>query len=330
LAPRIFPVPRIVISKCIEFEDVRWDGGRIASAFVRQLTPYIDPILVCPEVEIGLGVPRDPVRLVSSAGTMRLLQPRTEEDLTVKMTHFIQTFFDSLPAVDGFILKNRSPTSAIRDAKIYLNTEKNASPLRRGPGIFGAAVLNTFPHLAIEDDGRLRNPRIKEHFLTKIYTLASFRAAKTATASQALLKFHTENKLLLKAYSQKNLRNLGRLVATRDEQPDEAVVREYAAGLFAALRRPPRCGADVNVMMTAMGYFSQRLSSDEKKHFLALLEKYRNGTLPKSVVLGVLRSWILRFQSGYLGKQTYFEPYPEPLQDIEAASAYCDKKDYWK
>ena len=128
-------------------------------------------IPVCPEVEIGLGVPGHPVRIVLLNGELRLIQPKTNLDLTEKMRSFADSFLDSLEEIDGFILKRRSPTSAIKDAKIYPTTEKKVAPISKGPGFFAAAVLERFPHLAIEDEGRLRNPRIKEQFLTKLFTL---------------------------------------------------------------------------------------------------------------------------------------------------------------
>lgn len=327
---KVFPKPRVVISRCIEFEHVRWDGGIISSDFVKQLAPHIHPIPVCPEVSIGLGVPRDPLRLVQVRGRPRLVQPSTGLDVTGQMEGFIKSFFDSLPEVDGFILKSRSPTSAIRDAKIYPNPKKNAAPLRRGPGVFGAAVLNSFPHLAIEDEGRLRNPRIREHFLTKIFALAGFREVKSSGSVRSLVTFHTENKLLLKAHSQKHLRVLGRIVARRDSQPFEDMIENYQSALYSALRRPPTCGSNVNVMMNALGYFSDHVAKEEKQFFLDLLGKCRNGDIPQSVPAAILRSWILRLNGDYLSRQTFFEPYPKELVDIEAVTAYCDGKDYWR
>lgn len=327
---RVFPKPRVVVSKCIEFNHVRWDGGIISNDFVKQLIPHVHPIPVCPEVSIGLGVPRNPLRIVQVDGRLRLVQPATNLDVTEKMEGFTESFFHSLPEVDGFILKSRSPTSAIRDAKIYPTTSKNASPLRRGPGIFGAAVLSRFPYLAIEDEGRLRNPRIREHFLTKVFALAGFREVKSSGSIRSLATFHTGNKFLLKAYSEKHLGILGRIAAHSDDQPFKGMIEEYESALFVALGRPPRCGSNIDVMMHALGYFSRRLSKEEKQFFLGLLEKYRDGDIPKSVPTTILRSWILRFRESYLSKQTFFEPYPEELVDIESMTAYCNGKDYWR
>jgi uncharacterized protein YbgA (DUF1722 family)/uncharacterized protein YbbK (DUF523 family) len=327
---RKFIKPIVVISKCIEIENVRWDGGIISSEFVKKLMPHVECIPVCPEVEIGLGIPRDPLRIVSVDDEFRLIQPATGLDLTEKMLRFTDSFLCSLPEVDGFLLKSRSPTSAIRDAKVYPNMKEKVAPVSRGTGFFGRAVLERFPNQAIEDEGRLRNPRIKEHFLTKLYAHASFRNVKESNSEKALVEFHSQNKLLLKAYKERELRILSRIVADRDKKPLAEIIRDYELNLFEALNKAPRCGSNINVMMNAMGYFSKDLSQQEKKFFLGSLKKYRDGKIPKSVCVGILKSWIIRFRQEYLMNQTFFEPYPEELMDIDAATAYCDGKDYWR
>jgi len=322
--------PKVVISKCLEFENVRYDGGIISSVFVKKLMPHVDFIPVCPEVEIGLGIPRDPLRIVTVEGELRLIQPATNLDLTEKMTKFANSFLDSLSEVDGFILKSRSPTSAIKDAKVYPSTNRKVSPISKGPGLFGRTVLQRFPDLAVEDEGRLRNPRIKEHFLTKLFTIARFREVKASNSLRNLVGFHSENKLLLKTYNQKELRKLGKIVANQKSKAFAETIRDYEQHFFGALRRPPRCGSNINVLMNAMGYFSNRLSKEEKAFFLDSLEKYRAAKLPFSVNISILRAWIIRFKENYLAKQTLFEPYPEDLMDIDAMTTYCDGKDYWK
>ncbi len=327
---RKFVKPRVVISKCIEFEKVRWDGQIISSDFVKKLTPYVDFVPICPEVEIGLGVPRDPIRIVRLKGELRLIQPATNFDLTEKMRSFAYSFLDSLQEVDGFILKSRSPTSAIRDAKIYPSIEKKVAPIAKGPGFFAAPVLERFRHLAIEDEGRLRNPRIKEYFLTKLFTLANFRKVKTSNSLRNFVRFHSENKLLLKTHSQKETRILGGIVANQQGEAFDEMVADYEKHLFKALKVAPRCGSTINVMMNALGYFSDKLSKKEKTFFLDLLKKYRAGKLPLSVSTGILKSWIIRFKEDYLMNQSFFEPYPEELVDVDAMTVYCDGKDYWK
>ena len=325
-----FVTPKVVLSRCIEIDPCRYNGLKIASDFVKKLIPYVEVIPVCPEVEIGLGTPRDALRIVMNEDKMRLVQPKTELDFTEKMEKFVNSFLDSLPEIDGFILKGRSPTSAISDAKIYTSTKPGAALKGKGPGFFGKAVLEKFSHLAIEDEGRLRNPNIKSHFLTKLYTLASFRVIKKLESREAIVKFHSENKLLLKAYNEKEMRILGKIVAKRDQYTMGNLISVYEEHLLEALKRAPRCGSQINVLMNSMGYFSKSLSGEEKRFFLKSLDDYKTGVIPLSVLKGIFNSWLIRFQDNYLLSQTFFEPYPKELEDIDLMTSYCDGKDYWK
>ena len=155
-----FLKPRIVISKCIEFDTCRYNGQMISSDFVEKLKSFLEFIPVCPEFEIGLGVPRDPIRVISLGGNLRLIQPKTEKDVTKDMVDFSNSFLDKLSDLDGFILKSKSPSCGIKDVKVHAG---GGIPPKdpKGPGFFGKAVLEKYPNLAIEDEGRLLNSRIK-------------------------------------------------------------------------------------------------------------------------------------------------------------------------
>jgi len=326
---RDFPKPVVVVSKCITFEPVRWNGQIIASDFVEKIKPYVDFIPVCPEVEIGLGVPRDPIRIVLVNGEKRLLQPATGLDFTEKMKSFSESFLNSLNAVDGFILKSGSPSSGFKNVKVYPSIEKVAS-IAKSPGFFGGAVLQKFPNLAVEDERRLLNPRIREHFLTKLFTLASFREVKKSGKVKDLVKFQSDNKYLFTAYNQKELRILGKLAANQDHKAFSETMANYEAHLYYALARTPSVGSNINVLLKIMGYFSHQLSKDEKSFFLSSVDKYRAGRLPMSACLSVLRAWIVRFKQEYLSSQTVLEPYPEQLAEFETNFSEVDGKNYWK
>jgi len=326
---RDFPKPVVVVSKCITFEPVRWNGQIIASEFVEKLKPYIDFVPVCPEMEIGLGVPRNPIRIVLVNGEKRLLQPATGLDFTDRMKKFSKYFLDSLDAVDGFILKSGSPSSGFKNVKVYPSIEKVAS-IGKAPGFFGEAVLQKFPNLAIEDERRLLNLRIREHFLTKLFTLASFREVKKSGKVRDLVKFQSDNKYLLTAYNQKELRILGKEAANQEHKAFDETIKNYETHLYYALARTPSVGANVNVMLKIMGYFSHQLSKDEKSFFLASVDKYREGRLPMSANLNILKAWIVRFKQEYLSSQTVLEPYPEQLVELETVFSEIDGKNYWK
>jgi len=322
---REFPKPNVVVSKCITFEPVRYNAQIIASEFVEKLKPYVNFIPVCPEVEIGLGVPRHPIRIVLVKGERRLMQPATGLDFAEKMERFADSFLNALDEVDGFILKRGSPSSGFKNVKIYPRIEKS-SPIGKGPGFFGKAVLQKYPNLAIEDELRLLNLRIREHFLTKLFTIASFRSVKKSGRIKELIRFHSENKYLLTAYNQKERRILGKIAANQDQKPFIEILQSYETHLHLALVRTPSVGAYINVMQKIMGYFSHQLSKEEKSFFLESVAKYRAGKLALSANLSVLKAWIVRFKEEYLMNQTFLEPYPEELSDLDPVTSQFGEK----
>lgn len=312
---RNYATPKVVVSKCLEFDACRWNGAMIPDAFIRKLKAYVSFNPVCPEFEIGLGIPRNPIRIVKKGNSLRLMQPVTGKDMTAEMIRFSDSFLSSINEVEGFILKGRSPSCGIKDVKYYPGTEKSMS-VEKGSGFFGGAVLKKFSDTAVEDEGRLSNFKIREHFLTRLFALADWRELKKAQSMSKLVGFHAANKLLLMAYNQKELRFLGKIVANHEKRSLTDVYSEYDAHFKKALENMPRYTSNINVLMHALGYFSEKLSGKEKSHFLAILEKYRKGMVPLSGPLSVLQSWISRFDQNYLEQQTYFEPYPEELVEI--------------
>ena len=302
--------PTVVMSKCLELDACRYDGQMVRAPFIKKLMPHVDLDPVCPEVEIGLGIPRDPIRLVALEGAKRLVQPTTARDVTDRMEAFSTRFLVERGEVDGFILKSRSPSCGIRDTKIY-GSNDDLQPLGRGQGMFGAAVLGRFPNAAVEDEGRLTNFRLRHHFLTKLFARASFRNVRSSGKMARLVAFHADNELLLMAYHQTEMRALGRIVANRERRPFGAVTTDYEERLSHALARPPRSTSNINVLMHALGYLSEGLSGAEKKHFLALLDEYRAKRASLSAPLALLQSWIARFDEPHLARQT------EPPAQVE-------------
>jgi uncharacterized protein YbgA (DUF1722 family) len=262
-----------------------------------------------------MGTPREPVRLVLEGDDVKMIQPDTGRDFTKKMERFSHHYVDSLSEVDGFILKRRSPSCGLSDAKIYLE-RGNVPAKQKGPGVFARAVLERFPHAAIEDEGRLNNFRIREHFLTKLFLLARFRGLEEKPTARGLARFQSENKLLFMAYNQKELHLMGRVVANHEKRNLVDVVKSYALHLHQAFARMPRVTSHINVLMHALGYFSKQLVSREKAHFLDLLELYREAKVPLSAAIAAAQSWIARFDNEYLEAQTYFKPYPLELVEI--------------
>jgi uncharacterized protein YbgA (DUF1722 family)/uncharacterized protein YbbK (DUF523 family) len=307
--------PRVLFSRCLGFEACRYNGEIIRSDFVERLKGFVEPITVCPEMAIGLGVPRPPIRIVYLQERMRLIQPASGQDLTERMGIFVRSFLDGLEEVDGFVLKSRSPSCGTRDVKAY-NEEGNIYPAFMRRGFFGGAVLERFPDKPVTDEGRLLNFLLRESFLCQLFALARFRKLRQAPTMGKLVEFHTRHKLLILAYNQEALQQLGRLVANPGHRPVEMVCREYEKILSRALSRPPKYTAAINVLLHALGYFKERLSSAEKAFFLDAIEGYRQGRLPLSVPVNLVRSYIVRFDEPYLKEQVFFNPYPEGLVAI--------------
>jgi len=325
---RIFRRPRIVVSKCIEFAHCRYNGDMITSHIVERLKEYADFIPVCPEVEIGLGIPRPTLRIVRIGDNDHLVQPETERDVSEEMTMFARQFLESLPEVDGFILKNKSPTSGLRDAKVYPSAGKSA-PIGHGPGFFGRMVLDRYPLLPVEDEGRLRNVRIRDHFLTRIFTLADFRETKTRGRIRDLVRFHTGNKYLLHAHSQRLQKEMGVIVANHEGLSEGVVFERYGTLLGRALARAPSYRTNIDVLLHAMGHFRDRIGPGERDFFLRSLERYRDGRASVCAPKNIIALWIERFDEENLRDQTFFAPFPEDL--IEPGPAETDRgRDFWK
>lgn len=326
---REFVRPKVVVSRCLGFDHCRYNGNIISSPIVAKLAEYVDFLPVCPEVEIGLGIPRDPVRIILENGEHRLVQSESGKDLTEVMEAFCTDFLDSTGEIDGFILKYRSPSCGIKDVKIYPTAALKSGAIGKTSGFFGGAVLKKFPHLAIEDEGRLRNARIKEHFMTKLFMLAAFRKVKSEGRMKDLIAFHTENKYLLMAYNQAELRKLGAIVANKEGLSFQELTSVYQMHLYSALSRPPRYTSTINVLMHAFGHFSQKLSSQEKALFLDWIQKYREGKTSLCPAINTIRSWALRFEDQFLTNQTLFEPYPEGMMEVDPVNSHL-REDLWE
>ena len=305
--------PKILISKCLEFEACRYDGQIITNKYVKKLKKYVDFVTVCPEVEIGLGTPRDPIHLINSKGSMSLYQPTTKKSLGKKMTKFSKEFTNSIDNIDGIILKSKSPSCAISTAKHYPNI-KARQIMGKGPGLFANHLIQDFPDLPKEEETRLNDVFLREHFYTSIFIISDFRSVKTF---KNLYDFHAKHKLVFMVYNQVKLYNLGRVAANHDEKDIKKVLNKYYKLLLDIFIRRPRYVSHINTQMHAFGYYKKQLSKKEKDYFLDLLEEYRNKKIPVSTINSVLNAWNVRFENKYLLQQSYFSPYPEGLVELK-------------
>jgi len=307
-----FDKPQIVVSRCLGFSGCRFDGSMIPDKFINKLKEYVDCKTVCPEMEIGLGVPRDTIRLVSQDNKIILYQPASGKEYTKEMMDYSLEFLDSIKDIDGFIFKGRSPTCGIKGVKVYLGKEKGAGSIK-GTGIFATQIMKKYPYLAIEEEGRLTNFKIREHFLIKLYIMFKLRQVIKQKSMAQIVEFQAKNKYLLMAYNQKEQKVLGRIVANYDKLPFDVLIDDYRDHLGTTFAKIPRCSNYINALMHIFGYFSQYLSSNEKDFILGNFDNYKKSKIPLSVPLNLLRSYAIKYEQSYLLQQSIWSPYCENL-----------------
>jgi uncharacterized protein YbgA (DUF1722 family)/uncharacterized protein YbbK (DUF523 family) len=311
-----FTKPNVFFSRCLGFDSCRYNGQMITDEFVEHLKPYVNIINVCPEMSLGLKVPRDTLRVVLQNDELRLYQPKTEKDFTKEMNEFADSYLNSLNDIDGFLLKGGSPSCGHKNVKVYNGTSK-VTGSTRGSGLFGNKIKERFSYTPIEDEGRLHNYRIRDNFLARIFMNADFRKVKASNSLNELIHFHTKNKFLLMANSQKYTKVLGRIIANKEGKDIKNIFDEYEKNLNLVFEKLPRHTNNINVLMHAMGHFSKDITKKEIDLILDSFEKYRIGKLTISTPLLLVKSYIVRFNIDYLLDQTYFNPYPEDLIILE-------------
>lgn len=311
-----FIKPNILFSKCLGFEGCRYNGQMITDAFVEHLKSFVNVINVCPEMSIGLEVPRPSIRVVLENNELKLYEPKTGKDYTKEMNEFANSYLNNLHNIDGFLLKSGSPSCGFKNVKIYNGTAK-VTGSKRGMGIFGAKIKEIFPYAPIEDEGRLHNYRIRDNYLTRIFMNADFRNVKRSNCLSELIHFHSRNKLLLTANSQKYTKILGRITANNDGKDIKDIFNDYEENLKLAFEKLPKYTNNINILMHAMGYFSKYITNKETELILDSLEKYKMRKLTIMTPMLLVKSYAVRFHLTYLLEQTYFNPYPEDLIILE-------------
>ncbi|MGB9722038.1 MAG: YbgA family protein [bacterium] len=299
--------PRIVISKCFSYP-VRYNGGIVYDDFVEKLKGFVEYNLVCPEMEIGLGVPRQKIIIIKESNRKLLFQPETGRNLTEDIRKFTDDFVEKVKDIDGFILKSKSPSCGINSANYY----QNKKIIGRTDGFFAEGIKDNFPELAVEHEGRLKNSELREHFLIRIFSFAEFRKLKEEYNANDLVKFHTRYKYLLMTYNQKNLREMGKVVADGKVNIKEKL-EIYEKLFYNTFVKKPSRTKHFNTILHIYGYFSNNLNQKERKHFLNLLEKYKNGNVELRVIIEMIRNFAYRLEDSYLLNQKYLTPFPENL-----------------
>jgi len=305
---------RIGISSCLLGQNVRYDGGHKKDAFVTgPLARFVTFVPVCPEVEVGMGIPRPTIRLVRLGGEVRLRDPKHGLDHTDAMRTWAEARLAGLEKLDlsGYVLKKDSPSCGMERVKVY--SEKGPG-VRDGVGLFAEVLVRRMPLLPVEEEGRLNDLPLRENFIERVF---AYRRLTTLFAGRwtvgDLVRFHTAEKLLLLAHEPKAYQSLGRLVAGAKRLPRREVEKAYGETYMKALRAPATRGKNANVLEHMAGYFKDRLGPAEKAELRETIADYRRGLVPLVVPLTLLRHQVRVHGAPYLDGQVYLEPHPKEL-----------------
>lgn len=306
---------RVGISACLLGHTVRYDGGHKLDRYIRDtLGKYLEFVPVCPEVECGLGVPREAMRLVGDPESPRLVTVRSGRDVTEQMLKWAKHRLEELQEEElcGFIFKSGSPSSGMERVKVY---SPGGMPSLKGRGLFARAFMERFPLLPVEEDGRLHDPKLRENFVERIFVMWRWRKVRKAqNPIAALIDFHTSHKFLILAHSPKHAKEMGKLVADAGVFPPSQALESYEALLMQAMRLLATTAKHLNVLQHMLGYFKKQLSADEKQEMMELLFSFREGHLPLVVPVTLLKHYVRKYGVSYLAQQTYLEPHPLELQ----------------
>ena len=305
---------RIGISSCLLGQKVRFDGGHKRDAFlVDTFGTFVEWVPVCPEVELGLGTPREALRLVRKGDEIRMVNTRSGRDISTEMRQWAQARADTLAGerLCGYVLKKNSPSCGMERVKIYADAgmaEKN------GRGFFADALMARFPRLPVEEEGRLSDPRLRDNFVERVFAYVRLRALFAARWTIGdLVRFHTAHKMALLAHSTETYNELGRLVARAKSLARGDVETRYRELFMDALAKMATARKHTNVLLHMAGHFKELLESDEKQELLTSVEDYRIGLVPLVVPLTLIKHHVRRHKVEYLAGQVYLDPHPKEL-----------------
>ena len=305
---------RIGISSCLLGQKVRFDGGHKRNRYLTDvLGEWLTWVPVCPELEIGLGIPRPTIRLEGVQPEPRLVEPKRGLDLTDKMQSYAEEKVGELQKLelDGFILKKGSPSCGMERVRVY---GPGGMPTRNGVGVFARVLMRRLPNLPVEEEGRLNDSVLRERFIAHIFCRHRWRTMERRGLTRRLLvEFHTAHKMQLRSHNEAAYRRLGRIVASAGTIPDSELYQTYEDELHTALSSRPSTKRHANVLYHAIGYLNQVLEPFEKQELVQLIEDYRLGLVPLVVPITLIRHHVAKHEIPYLEGQLYLEPHPREL-----------------
>lgn len=302
------------ISSCLLGNKVRYDGTHKRDKYITEtLTQFFTFIPVCPEVECGLPVPREPMRLIGDKDNPRLVTIKSNKDITQHMAKWGKTKVKELTKLDlcGFIFKSKSPSSGMERVKIYDN---NGVPNIIGTGIFAKLFMKAFPFLPVEEEGRIHDPVLRENFIENVFVYKRWQELNNQFSTGKLVDFHTKHKYQIRSHSEKIYRQMGKLVAGAGVYDSNEILLEYHTLLMSAMKLKPTIKKHTNVLIHLMGYFKKMLSQDEKQELLEVIEQFRNNLIPLIVPITLISHYTRKYRQSYLMQQSYLTPHPLELK----------------
>ncbi len=304
-----WPKIQIGVSSCLLGNRVRHNGEHKANDWLlAQLGPFVSWVAVCPEVEMGLGIPRESMRLVGNSTNPRLVTVRSKIDQTEKASQSIERILKNDFELDGFIFKKDSPTCGLERVKVY---GSSGIPAKNGVGLFARSVREKFPKIPMIEEGRLTDPRQREAFLIQIYIYSVFTRLRKSIS--VLQQFHQRHKLQLMAYDPGKYQKLGQIAANSQRDEIKDVFSNYEGLLFEFMAKPLTAKKYVNVFQHMLGYFKQNLESKEKSHILELIDSYKNARVPLISVSTLFEYLVKKYSVHYLENQSILNPYPREI-----------------
>lgn len=304
--------PQIGISSCLLGFEVRYDGGHKRHSYIEQtLGKYFQFRAFCPEVEVGMGIPRPALQLRETDFGVRCVGVKNPDfDATDRLQNLARQQNDWLGGLCGYIFKKDSPSCGLERVKVY----RGDYAQKVGRGIFAGHVKHTFPLLPLEEEGRLGDPLLRENFVRRVYIMQRWRHFVSQGLSvQGLMQFHSSHKLIAMSHEQNQARELGRLVAASTAENLLATAEGYIAGLMACLQQPASRGNHVNVLQHVQGYLKRGLDADDKQELQDSIENYRLGHLPLIVPITLLRHHFRRQPDAFIAQSWYMQPHPAEL-----------------
>ncbi|MBM3940042.1 MAG: DUF1722 domain-containing protein [SAR202 cluster bacterium] len=307
---------RLGISSCLLGNDVRYNGGHLNDSFLTgTISKYVEWVAVCPEVEMGMGVPRETIQLQGKSASPRLIATKTGVDHTEGMRSFAEARVAELGGanLDGFVLTKDSPSCGLMRVKVH--RKEGGPPSRDGIGAFAWVLTTRMPDLPVEENGRLTDPRLRENFVDRIFVRRRWRAMlHDSPTPRGLVSFHTAHKLTFMAHSIPYYREAGRIVAHVGSRPWDELVAEYARVMREALTFLATPSKHTNVMHHLMGYLKKAIDGGDKQELLGLIEEYRQERVPLVVPLTLLKHHLRKHDlPAWVHQQAYLSPYPEEL-----------------